>query len=123
MLHKWKPHGGKKLSGIIFLDNLRHPNIKELVIIIPFYIRGFYAVPFNFHRCALWKWALTSAENNTELKLWSCENWECHQTIRFQSPDSNSIYQKMSLDLSASFLLLTDIHRKVIPILFIRKLI
>lgn len=28
-LHKWQPHEGKRLSGIIFLDNLSHPNIRE----------------------------------------------------------------------------------------------
>ncbi len=61
---------------------------------------------------------MTSAEHNTELKLWSCEQWQCHQTFRFVPPDSDSesdppILQKMALDLSASFLVLSDIHRKV----------
>ena len=69
----------------------------------------------------LWKWAVTSAENNTEFKLWSCENWTCHQTIRFKSTDSTPIVQKIALDLSASFVLISDIHRKasVICICFI----
>ena len=59
--------------------------------------------------CPLWNWAITSAENNTEFKLWSCKDWKC----RFQSTDSTPIVQKMALDLSASFLVISDIHRRV----------
>ncbi|XP_046460109.1 enhancer of mRNA-decapping protein 4-like isoform X4 [Daphnia pulex] len=100
ILHKWQPHEGKRLSGIIFLDNLSHPTIRE---------------------CPLWKWAVTSAENNTEFKLWSCELWKCHQTIRFKSDDSIPIIQKMTLDLSASFLLISDIHRKALYVMHIEQ--
>lgn len=62
---------------------------------------------------------MTSAENNTEFKLWSCENWECHQTIRFKPTDSAPIVQKMAVDLSASFVLISDIHRKVLYVMHI----
>ncbi|XP_059352148.1 enhancer of mRNA-decapping protein 4-like isoform X3 [Daphnia carinata] len=99
-LHKWQPHEGKRLSGIIFLDNLSHPNIRE---------------------CPLWKWAVTSAENNTEFKLWSCELWKCHQTIRFKSDDNTPIVQKMTLDLSASYLVISDIHRKALYVMHIEQ--
>ena len=66
-----------------------------------------------FFSLPLWKWAVTSADYNTELKLWSCEKWECHQTIKFQSSDGSPLVQKMAMDLSASFLLISDIYRKV----------
>ena len=78
----------------------------------------FILIIFIFPSSPLWKWAVTSADHNTELKLWSCEQWECHQTIRFQSPDNAPIIQKMTIDLSASFLLISDIYRKVSQLKF-----
>lgn len=78
----------------------------------------FYSV---YRRCPLWKWVVTSAENNTEFKLWSCEEWKCHQTIRFKSSDSAPIVQKMTVDASASFLLVSDIHRKVTICIHLHK--
>lgn len=29
-----------------------------------------------------WKFAVTGADNNTEIKVWSCETWMCQQTLR-----------------------------------------
>nr|CAH0110818.1 unnamed protein product [Daphnia galeata] len=97
ILHKWKPHEGKRLSAIIFLDNLSHPNMGE---------------------CPLWKWVVTSAEYNSEIKLWSCESWICYRTIRFKSDDSCPSIKKLTLDMSASFLLISDINRKVSKTIF-----
>uniref|UniRef100_A0A170WM35 Enhancer of mrna-decapping protein 4-like protein isoform x1 n=1 Tax=Triatoma infestans TaxID=30076 RepID=A0A170WM35_TRIIF len=38
-----------------------------------------------------WKYAVRlGAKDNCELKLWSCETWECIQTLRFTSPNSHS---------------------------------
>lgn len=29
-----------------------------------------------------WKYAVTGAKDNTEMKIWTCENWTCLQTVR-----------------------------------------
>ncbi|KAK3581117.1 hypothetical protein CHS0354_033910 [Potamilus streckersoni] len=100
-LHQWQPHDGKPMSCLFFLDD--HKN-------------------FNFE-AQFWKFAVTGANNNQEIKIWSCESWNCLQTIRFLSPltASNSLNvepcMKAALDLSARFLVLSDIWRKVIYVL------
>lgn len=50
-------HGGKTITSFFFLD--------------------------NYTDQTLWKHAITCAENNTEIKVWCCETWECTQTIKF----------------------------------------
>lgn len=96
-LHQWDPHKGKALSCLFFLDNHKNPNPD---------------VQF-------WKFAITGAEKNQELKLWSCESWTCLQTIKFVLNDGDNVQMcfKAELDLSSSYLLLTDINRKVLYIL------
>ncbi|KAL3859977.1 hypothetical protein ACJMK2_010154 [Sinanodonta woodiana] len=100
-LHQWQPHDGKPMSCLFFLDD--HKN-------------------FNFE-AQFWKFAVTGANNNQEIKIWSCESWNCLQTIRFLSPltASNSLNvepcMKASLDLSARYLVLSDVWRKVIYVL------
>ncbi|XP_060802162.1 enhancer of mRNA-decapping protein 4 [Amyelois transitella] len=88
-LHKWQPHGGKPLSCLFFLDN--HKN---------------YNTDVQF-----WKFAVTGAENNTVIKIWSCKSWNCMQTITFPAslgaePPSPGL--KAALDSSAGYLLLSD---------------
>jgi hypothetical protein len=65
-------------------------------------------------RVQFWKFAITGAENNSELKIWSCESWTCLQTIRF-TPEAGKkdIVLKAGLDLGAGYLLLSDINYKV----------
>lgn len=64
-----------------------------------------------------WKYAVTGACNNSELRVWSCESWQCHQTLRFipTPPESlqTSLAFKAAMDPTASFLMLSDIHRRV----------
>lgn len=44
----------------------------------------FYLLSFDIClSIQFWKFAITGAEDNTELKLWSCETWACLQTIRY----------------------------------------
>jgi enhancer of mRNA-decapping protein 4 len=65
-----------------------------------------------------WKFAVTGSNQNSELKLWSCENWTCLQTVQFQSSDEiKNVALKAALDLSAQFLLLSDIYRKNVFVL------
>ena len=63
-----------------------------------------------------WKFAVTGCSKNQELKIWSCESWTCLQTIRFRRPpgDSSEIRMKAGLDLTARYLLLADIDRRLV---------
>jgi len=45
---------------LAFLDNLLEPNSDS---------------PY-------WRYAITGACNNTELKIWTCDKWKCLQTLR-----------------------------------------
>ncbi|WAR11787.1 EDC4-like protein [Mya arenaria] len=100
-LHQWKPHNGKPMSCLFFLDD--HKNCSPDAL--------------------FWKFAVTGADNNQEIKIWSCDSWNCLQTIRFLSPPgvpSNFTYEpcmKASLDMSARFLILSDIRKNVLYVL------
>ncbi|XP_037297745.1 enhancer of mRNA-decapping protein 4 isoform X2 [Manduca sexta] len=96
-LHKWQPHGGKPLSCLFFLDN--HKNYNSDV--------------------QFWKFAVTGAENNTTIKIWSCKSWNCVQTITF-TPSvgaESSLGLKAMLDTSASYLLLSDFNTRSLYVL------
>ncbi|KAM4614556.1 enhancer of mRNA-decapping protein 4 isoform 2-T2 [Discoglossus pictus] len=97
-LHEWKPHNGRPLSCLLFCDNHKKQDPE---------------VPF-------WRFLITGADQNRELKMWCTVSWTCLQTIRF-SPDpfSSSVLPglKASLDLSAEFLILTDVQRKVLYVM------
>lgn len=99
-LHQWQPHDGKPLSSLFFLDNHKTYNPE---------------VQF-------WKFAITGAENNSELKIWSCESWTCLQTIRF-TPEAGKkdIVLKAGLDLGAGYLLLSDMNYKLLYVLQLHK--
>lgn len=98
-LHQWQPHGGKPLSSLFFLDNRKN-----------------YSPETQF-----WKFAVTGANDNSELKLWSCESWTCLQTIHFTPRSNERIKLKACLDLASGYLLLSDIFRRVLYILHIHK--
>ncbi|KAL8593052.1 hypothetical protein ACOMHN_017978 [Nucella lapillus] len=89
-LHEWKPHEGKPLSFFAFLDDLKNMSPDA----------------------QFWKFAVTGCNKNQELKVWSCETWNCLQTIRFVSPpvgpEQDAIVMKAGLDLSARYILLSD---------------
>uniref|UniRef100_A0A8C8VFN4 Enhancer of mRNA-decapping protein 4 n=1 Tax=Pelusios castaneus TaxID=367368 RepID=A0A8C8VFN4_9SAUR len=98
-LHEWKPHDGRPLSCLLFCDNHKKQDPE---------------VPF-------WRFLITGADQNRELKMWCTVSWTCLQTIRF-SPD---IFSSMSvlpslkacLDLSAEYLILSDVQRKVLYVM------
>lgn len=100
-LHEWSPHGGQPLSCLFFLDDHQNPHPDV----------------------SFWKYAVTGAKNNQELKVWSCVSWTCLQTIRFLPPPAPHLEvqtepcMKVVLDLSARYLVLTDFRRKVLYIL------
>lgn len=66
---------------------------------------------------------MTGCDNNSELKVWSCEVWSCLQTIKFAPTPSTGKMPvlKAGLDLSAGYLLLSDIYNKVLYILSLSK--
>ncbi|XP_067853923.1 enhancer of mRNA-decapping protein 4 isoform X1 [Heptranchias perlo] len=97
-LHEWKPHDGRPLSCLLFCDNHKKQDPD---------------VPF-------WRFLITGADQNRELKMWCTVSWTCLQTIRFM-PDSfnTSVHPslKASLDLSAEYLILSDVQRKVLYVM------
>ncbi|XP_025833664.1 enhancer of mRNA-decapping protein 4 isoform X2 [Agrilus planipennis] len=102
-LHEWKPHDGKALSCLFFLDNILHN----------------YTTDFRF-----WKFAVTGSNHNTELKIWSCESWTCLQTIRFlPNPTSiaQQLFMKARLDMTGQYLVLSDINNRTLYILKLQR--
>ncbi|XP_074533742.1 enhancer of mRNA-decapping protein 4 isoform X2 [Halichoeres trimaculatus] len=101
-LHELRPHGGRPLSCLLFCDNHKRQDPE---------------VPF-------WRFLITGADQNQELKVWCTVSWTCLQTIRF-SPDvfNSSVLPslKASLDLSAEYLILTDVQRKVLYVMELRQ--
>nr|XP_023682961.1 enhancer of mRNA-decapping protein 4-like isoform X2 [Paramormyrops kingsleyae] len=97
-LLEWKPHDGRPLSCLLFCDNHKQQDPE---------------VPF-------WRFLITGADQSSELKMWCTVSWTCLQTIRF-SPDpfSSPIIPslKVSLDLTATYLVLTDVQRKVLYVM------
>ncbi|XP_044516509.1 enhancer of mRNA-decapping protein 4 [Gracilinanus agilis] len=98
-LHEWKPHDGRPLSCLLFCDNHKKQDPE---------------VPF-------WRFLITGADQNRELKMWCTVSWTCLQTIRF-CPDIFSSVSvppslKACLDLSAEYLILSDVQRKVLYVM------
>ncbi|KAL6266731.1 hypothetical protein P5V15_003567 [Pogonomyrmex californicus] len=100
-LHQWRPHGGRPISCLFFLDD--HKNYQPDV--------------------QFWRFAVTGCDNNSELKVWSCELWTCLQTITFApNPSTGKVpVLKAGLDLSAGYLFLSDIYNKILYILSLSK--
>ena len=94
-LHQWKPHDGQPVSCLFFLDNHRDHNPDQQI----------------------WKYALTGCCQNNELKLWSCENWTCLQTVQFNANDGKRVALQAVMDITAQYLLLSDINRKNVYVL------
>ncbi|XP_030313667.1 enhancer of mRNA-decapping protein 4 isoform X1 [Calypte anna] len=98
-LHEWKPHDGRPLSCLLFCDNHKKQDPE---------------VPF-------WRFLITGADQNRELKMWCTVSWTCLQTVHF-SPDIFSSMNvlpslKVCLDLSAEYLILSDVQRKVLYVM------
>lgn len=73
-------------------------------------------------RC--WKFTITGANHNSELKLWSCETWSCLQTIHFKPDPTNliqSVYLKMCIDYSGQYLVLSDLNNKALYVLQLKR--
>jgi enhancer of mRNA-decapping protein 4 len=101
-LKKWHPHGDKPVNSLYFLDDHKNPQPDA----------------------QFWSFLLTGASFNREIKIWSCSNWQCMQTISLK-PDplmtatSRLSMFKSSIDLTSNYLVLSDIARKCFYILHI----
>ncbi|KAJ8960755.1 hypothetical protein NQ318_020048 [Aromia moschata] len=99
-LHEWRPHDGEPLSSIIFIDNVLE------------------------YSSECWKFTITGANNNSEIKLWSCESWTCLQTVRFKvDPGSlvTGLYLNISIDYSGQYLVVSDINNRVLYVMQMRR--
>ncbi|CAG9567572.1 unnamed protein product [Danaus chrysippus] len=98
-LHKWQPHEGQPLSCLFFLDN--HKN---------------YNTDVHF-----WKFAVTGAENNTCIKIWSCKSWSCLQSISLRAGPGEAGVVKAQLDPSAAYLLLSHSKARSLYVLHVAR--
>ncbi|XP_077982261.1 enhancer of mRNA-decapping protein 4-like [Glandiceps talaboti] len=96
-LHQWIPHDNRPVSCLLFCDNHKYqdPNL-----------------PF-------WRFLLTGADYNREIKVWCTVSWTCLQTLNFTTPSPMQPEPclKACLDLSAGYLVMSDIKRKVLYVL------
>lgn len=98
-LHAWSPHDGNAISSFFFLDNHTQP------------IAG----------STLWKYAVTLANNNTEIKVSKCDNWKTLQTITFKSTAGLPLAFKAEIDRTSSYLILSDMSNRQLYVLQILK--
>ncbi|XP_037957613.1 enhancer of mRNA-decapping protein 4 homolog isoform X2 [Teleopsis dalmanni] len=99
-LHQWKPHDGKPISCFYFLDNLAT------------------SAPESY-----WKYAITGADSNTELKVWDCGTWECIQKITFTCEDTSKTLRLIAeLDRTSRYLVLSSLDTRACYVLQIVNL-
>lgn len=102
-LHQWTPHEAQPISSLIFLDN--------------------HAVDDGGGQGnAFWVYALTATRNNTEIKLWRCDNWSCIQRIQFKANFEKTLYFKMEIDQSSQYLVLSEQNQRVLYAMQIQQL-
>ncbi|BES88647.1 Enhancer of mRNA-decapping protein [Nesidiocoris tenuis] len=103
LLHEWEPHDGDPVNTLFFLDNHINP-------------------PPDVQ---FWKYAVTGAKDNCEIKLWSCETWECLQKISLTTKSSRHSRGwgklKAAIDLSAGYILLSDMYLRLLYVLELKK--
>lgn len=102
-LYNWKPHGSKPVTALAFLDD--------------------HTVGAGNETGSFWKHALTATDNNTEIRLWRCDDWSCVQRICFKplAFDSPALDFKLDIDASSSYLVLSEQNNRVMYTLQIGK--
>lgn len=87
-LFNWKPHDQRPVTALLFLDD--------------------HTVRMS-EGGEFWKHALTATDNNTEIKLWRCDDWSCLQRICFKPTAFDSVLDfKLAIDASSSYLVLSE---------------
>lgn len=99
LLHTWSPHDGAPISSFFFLDNHTQP----------------------IGDSTLWKYAVTLAANNTEIKVSKCDTWKTLQTITFKSSVGQPLAFKAEIDRTSQFLILSDMSNRQMYVLQILK--
>lgn len=66
---------------------------------------------------SLWKHAITTSDNNTEIKVWCCATWQCIQTIVFSAASEGGMFFKAEIDPTSSYLVLTDTKNRALYVL------
>lgn len=67
---------------------------------------------------------ITGANNNSEIKLWSCESWACLQTIHFKVNATipiTSLFMNVSIDFSGQYLVISDINNRVLYVMQLKR--
>lgn len=71
---------------------------------------------------SLWRHAITTTDNNTEIKVWCCSTWECTQTINFKSQNlTTELLLHAEIDRTSSYLVLSDMKNRGLYVLQIQK--
>lgn len=95
----WSPHDGAAVTSFFFLDNHTQPNAGS----------------------TFWKYAVTLAENNTEIKVYKCDAWKELQSIKFKSSTGQPLAFKAEIDRTSSYLILSDMSNRQMYVLQILK--
>lgn len=61
---------------------------------------------------AYWKFAITGADNNTEIKVWDCGTWNCLQTIEFCCSIDKPLRFVAELDRTSSYLVVSSLETR-----------
>ena len=97
-VHKLDPHESCEVSQMKFLDDLTH------------------STRYEAHTDSFWKFLLTLSRPRSEIKLWSCSDWGCLQSISFHTHSPPPPLLRLATDRSSRFLALWDIN---LPVLYL----
>ncbi|KAH8378342.1 hypothetical protein KR093_010780, partial [Drosophila rubida] len=100
-LHEWKPHDGKRVSSLFFLDNINKPADD-----------------------AYWQYVITTSDYNTEIKLWNCSLWECLQTVNIIATIPSAVHPCKfiaGIDRSAGYLVISSIDSLAVYVMQIKN--
>ncbi|XP_075242831.1 enhancer of mRNA-decapping protein 4-like isoform X2 [Convolutriloba macropyga] len=97
-LQNFQPHAKhSKLSSLLFCDNHRDPYVSE----------------------SFWRFFVTGADFNREIKLWCASTWKLLQTITFDRDPQPML--KAAMDPTGRYVVLTDVMREIMYILTLKK--
>ncbi|KAL1458372.1 hypothetical protein WDU94_008529 [Cyamophila willieti] len=91
-LHSWEPHGGAPVTHMLLLD--------------------------NYEDDVFWRFLVSFSNDNSVMKIWSCESWLCLQTFSFCGPLSGDVIHMIPyVDRYSKYIYLSDCHNKVFYVL------
>uniref|UniRef100_A0A8D8YSG2 Enhancer of mRNA-decapping protein 4 n=1 Tax=Cacopsylla melanoneura TaxID=428564 RepID=A0A8D8YSG2_9HEMI len=91
-LHSWEPHGGAPVTHMLLLD--------------------------NYEDDVFWRFLVSFSNDNSVLKIWSCESWLCLQTFSFHAPSPGDVIHMIPyVDRYSKYIYLSDCHNKVFYVL------